>query len=149
MKFSALALGALALSASANAQYFSQGWMPGAGAPAPSAATTSAGYTPGASVPPVPTARPTTTAQAGFAVPTTIKEFSELLDLTNLFKLPPVVALAAKFGINVTEKLEEVRARKYWDGRIPLITDDNYESMVVHEDMTPEEEAERVWFVVM
>ncbi|KZP07329.1 hypothetical protein FIBSPDRAFT_875573 [Athelia psychrophila] len=128
--------------------------MPGAGAPAPSAATTSKGYIPGASVPPapIPTARPTATAQAAFSMPTklpTIRELSELLDLTNLFALPPVVALAAKFGINVTEKLEEVRARRYWDERIPLITDENYESMIVDEVMTPEEEAERVWFAII
>ena len=72
-----------------------------------------------------------------------------MLDLTNIFLLPPVVSLAERFGINVTERLAEVKARKVWDERIPLITDENYESMVVHEDMTPEEEAERVWFAIM
>lgn len=155
MKFSTLALGVLSLAASANAQYFSKGWIPGAGNPEPSAATTSSGYTPGASVPPapIPTARPTKTAGgAGFSIPTklpTYKELQELLDVSNILALPPIVALAEKFGINVTEKLEEARARRYWDDRITLITDENYEEMIVNEVMTPEEEAERVWFAVM
>ncbi|KAF7975627.1 hypothetical protein HWV62_9061 [Athelia sp. TMB] len=149
MKFLALALGALSLSTPVSAQYFSQGWVPGAGKAAPSAATTSTGYTPGV---PVATAPAATKAAPGFSIPTklpTMKELSNMLDLTNLFLLPPVVSLAERFGINVTERLAEVKARKVWDERIPLITDENYESMVVHEEMTPEEEAERVWFAII
>lgn len=145
MRLLALLLGALSLSAPAHAQYFSKGWAPG-DKPVTSAtpATTSAGYTP-------PSAAATPTKAASL-LPTkipTLKELSEMLELSNLLAAPPIAALAAKVGINVTERLADLKAHKYWDARVPLITDENYAAMVVNETMSEEEEKERVWFVIM
>jgi hypothetical protein len=37
-----------------------------------------------------------------------------------------------------------------WDKRIPLITDENYESLIVGETFSSEEEeSERVWFLIV
>ena len=52
-----------------------------------------------------------------------------------------------KLGMNITEKLDQ--AKGIWDDRIQLITDDNYEALIVNEPLTEEEESERVWCLVM
>ena len=57
-----------------------------------------------------------------------------------------------KIGLNYTAAREEADYRKknMWDPRIPLITDDNYESLIVNESFSSEEEErERVWFLVV
>jgi len=72
-----------------------------------------------------------------------------MFDLTNLLTSGPVAEWAAKAGYNITEKISEVKSRKIWDDRIPLITDENYESMVVNETLTAAEEDKRVWFIVV
>lgn len=72
-----------------------------------------------------------------------------MLDLSNLLASGPVASLAARAGINISEKLAEVKSRKLWDDRIPLVTDDNYEELIVKEPMTEREEKDRVWFLIM
>jgi len=72
-----------------------------------------------------------------------------MLDLTNLLATGPVASLAARAGINITEKLADIKSRKFWDDRVTLIDDDNYEDLIVNETMTEEEEKSRVWFVVI
>ena len=72
-----------------------------------------------------------------------------MLDLTNLLATGPVASLAARAGINITEKLADIKSRKFWDDRVTLIDDDNYEDLIVNETMTEEDEKSRVWFVVM
>lgn len=72
-----------------------------------------------------------------------------MLDLSNLLASGPVASLAARAGINISEKLAEVKSRKLWDDRIPLVTDDNYEELIVKEPMTEREEKDRVWFLVI
>jgi len=72
-----------------------------------------------------------------------------MLDLTNLLASGPVASLAARAGINITEKLAVIKSRKFWDSRVTLIDDDNYGELVVNETLTEDEEKERVWFVVM
>jgi hypothetical protein len=57
-----------------------------------------------------------------------------------------------KIGLNYSAVREEVERRKtnMWDSRIPLITDDNYESLIVNETFSSEvEERERVWFLIV
>lgn len=57
-----------------------------------------------------------------------------------------------KIGLNYTAAREEAERRKtnMWDPRIPLITDDNYESLIVNETFSSEEEEkERVWFLIV
>jgi len=59
--------------------------------------------------------------------------------------------LLGRAGINVTQAMEEARIKQAnrWDSRIPLITDANYEDVIVNEKMTPKEEAERIWFIII
>ncbi|KAF7332637.1 hypothetical protein MKEN_00146500 [Mycena kentingensis (nom. inval.)] len=122
----------------ANAQYFSEGWKPG------QAVTAERGVPTGKSGAPVG-GRP---AQAG-QEEGSVNSLSDLLDTTKLMNTDLVKGLFAKAGINITEKLAEA-AQNPWDERIPLITDDNYVSMVVNETFASEkEEEERVWVVVV
>jgi len=72
-----------------------------------------------------------------------------MFDLTNLLATGPVASLAARVGINITEKLAAAKSRKFWDDRVTLIDDDNYEDLIVNETMTEDEEKVRMWFVVM
>ncbi|KAJ7462073.1 hypothetical protein FB451DRAFT_1267705 [Mycena latifolia] len=122
----------LALAAAANAQYFSGGWAPGQAVTAEPAAPSG-----GAGVPPRPKGQP---AQSF--------SFSSLLDVNKILTSGPVKGLFEKAGINITEKLEAASA-SIWDERIPLITDTNYHDMIVNEAMTPEEEQDRVWVIVV
>lgn len=57
-----------------------------------------------------------------------------------------------KIGLNYTAAREEAERKKanMWDSRIPLITDDNYEKLIVNEAFSSEEEEkERVWFLIV
>lgn len=138
MKLLAVLLSSLALTVSTNAQYFSEGWAPGKAAPskAPETATTTTGYT--------PQATPTSARPLGLP---SIRELLKMADLSNILASGPVVELAARVGINMTDKL--AKAQNYWDDRVPLITDDNYGDLIVNETMSEQEEKDRVWFVVM
>ncbi|KIM76429.1 hypothetical protein PILCRDRAFT_12851 [Piloderma croceum F 1598] len=135
MKFLALLLGSLVFAASTNAQYFSAGWAPGKAVPT----TTSTGFDPAGAT------------QASNSKPgrPSLKELSSMFDLTNLLATGPVASLAARVGINITEKLAAAKSRKFWDDRVTLIDDDNYEDLIVNETMTKEEEKDRMWFVVI
>lgn len=64
----------------------------------------------------------------------------------------PIGNVLLKVGLNYTAAKEEAERRKanMWDRRIPLITDDNYESLIVNEAFSnEEEERERVWFLIV
>jgi hypothetical protein len=128
MKFS----GVLALAAVANAQYFSGGWVPGQAVTAENAAPSAGGGVP----------------SGHKAQPAEPFSFSSLFDMNKILSSGPVKGLFDKAGINITERLEAA-AVSPWDDRIPLITDENYHDMVVNEAMTPEEERDRVWVIVV
>jgi hypothetical protein len=53
-----------------------------------------------------------------------------------------------RFGINITERVALTQAN-LWDERILLITDDNFQELIVREPLTEEEEKTRVWATVM
>ena len=64
----------------------------------------------------------------------------------------PIGDALLKVGINMTAAKEEAERRRanMWDSRIPLITDDNYESLIPNETFpTEQEERDRVWFLVV
>jgi hypothetical protein len=64
----------------------------------------------------------------------------------------PIGDALLKIGLNYTAAREDAERRKanMWDKRIPLITDDNYERLIVNETFSNEdEEKERVWFLVV
>jgi len=114
----------------ANAQYFSEGWVPGQ-------AVTAEPSAPSAGAPP-----------SGQKPQSEPFSFSSFLDINNILTSGPVKGLFEKAGINITERLEAA-AVSLWDDRVPLITDENYFDMVVNETMTEEEEAKRVWVIVV
>lgn len=139
MKVSAAAFALLALAGSSAAQYFSDGWTPGqkphsvsSGAPA----AETAGFVP----PEVTEEDQTKAASAPFSV-------WDIFDVNKMLKTEPAVALFGKFGVNITDKVDT--AVKIWDDRIPLITDDNFNELIVNEPLTKDEEDERVWVIVM
>ncbi|KAF8345582.1 hypothetical protein F5887DRAFT_965740 [Amanita rubescens] len=58
----------------------------------------------------------------------------------------PVASLFARLGVNITKTLEQPN---YWDERIPLITDDNYNDIIVNEPLTDEELQDRTWAIII
>ena len=123
----------LAFLASSNAQYFSAGWTPGQKQPEPQQPVASK---------PVPVA-------AEPAKATTPLSLLNLLDTNKILKSGPSVSFFNRFGINITEKMESSSLSNIWDDRVPLITDDNYDDLIVNEDLTEQEEIDRVWIIVM
>lgn len=135
MKFLSVLLAAAALTVPVNAQYFSEGWKPGQ--PVVREAPSTATFIPQA----VPTAK--SVNSDGNIGPSPF-------NLTNFLTTGPVASIASKLGVNMTERLERARRElEMWDPRIPLITDNNYWSLIVNETMTPDEEVERVWFLIV
>ncbi|KAG6868133.1 hypothetical protein C0993_007337 [Termitomyces sp. T159_Od127] len=138
MRFSALSLGVYTLVAtSVSAQYFSAGWTPGQPVPDPEFTHAKAGIPqePGHKVAPQRT------------TPSSIANF---FDITTLLSSPLSVSLFSKLGINITERLESALEKtKVWDNRVPLITDDNYHDLIVNEPLTPQEEQDRTWIIVI
>ena len=122
----------LALLASANAQYFSAGWSPGQKEPEL--------HQPVASKPVAAEPVKATTTSLGLL---------DLFDTNKILTSGPSVALFNRFGINITERMEIASLAKIWDERVPLITDDNYDTLIVNEALTEQEEIDRVWIIVM
>ena len=131
-----------------SAQYISQGWKPG------QAATKTASFGAGFD----PSAKPTVAVHGhkpGQAQPTAASKpfgLSSLFDITSYLESGPLRTLLESAGMNVTEKLEAAKAiasKPLWDERIPLITDDNFSDLIENEELNWQEEAERLWFIMM
>jgi hypothetical protein len=143
MRATTLLFSALAFLAPVRAQY-TAGWTPGQAASRGGAVkgSTSSGWAPGA-------AQATATARVLPASPRADgppKEFFERLLTTG-----PLGALLDRAGVNVSEKLAEQKAKQaaMWDARVPLLSDYNFEGIVVNESLSAAEEAARVWFIIM
>lgn len=135
MKIVSFSLGLLTLTASVSAQYFSEGWAPGkpvTDEPPPPAATPGPGG-----------GKPVAQQQGG--------GLQSAFDLTKVLESGAVSKLFSRIGINISAQIEAARAQgaNPWDSRIPLITDDNYDDIVVKEVLTQQEEEKRLWFIVM
>ncbi|KAJ3473849.1 hypothetical protein NLI96_g12792 [Meripilus lineatus] len=142
MKLTCLLVASLALVVSTHAQYFSDGWQPGQtvtqDVPAPE-------YTPGAQPPDSFEARAPPPAR-----PPKEPLTWSTLSVSRILETDTVSSLFGKLGLNISEQLEAAKARaELWDKRIPLITDDNYDELIVNEELTPDELEKRVWFVVI
>jgi hypothetical protein len=110
---------------SVSAQYFSAGWSPGK----PVDNSAAEAWAPN-QPPPIGQHKPSS-SNSGFS---------------NFLTSGPLGSLLAIAGINLTQSLEDVTG---WDKRIPMITDDNYDDIIVNESLTEQEEKDRVWFLVM
>ena len=128
-------------STSVYAQYFSAGWQPGQKVVQGEADGRE--WTPGDN----PEERPPPPPDSGAAPPAdTPFQWSKLLTEG------PIGNALLKVGLNYSAAREEAERRKanMWDKRIPLITDDNYGSVIVNETFANEvEERERVWFLIV
>ena len=130
--------GLLSIVAVANAQYFSAGWSPGQ--PTTPEAPPAATFTPN---------QQTAETEAP-KDPSTPFSIWSMLDLNNLLATEPSVALFSRLGINITNKLEAaLQESKLWDERIPMITDYNYNDLIVNEPLTEQEERDRTWVISM
>jgi hypothetical protein len=130
MRLIPLAFAALALVAPSSAQYFSAGWIPGQAVP---------------NVTPDP---PSFNPNSASLPPP--RQGESRFSLSYLLSTGPAAQLLDRFGINITERLEAARNNsEIWDGRIPLITDDNYNDLIVDEVLTEEEEKSRVWLLLV
>ena len=126
---------------SVYAQYYSAGWKPGQ--KVVQEEVDSHQWTPGDR----PEGRPPPPSDTGASPPPeTPFHWSKFLTEG------PIGDVLLKFGLNYTEAREEAQRRKanMWDKRIPLITDGNYESLIVNETFPNEEaERERIWFLIV
>ena len=131
MKFASVALALLTCASTVSAQYFSEGWTPGK---------------PVTEEP--PKAGPTSRPKA--AEPQTAAGGLSSFDMTWVLESAPVVGIFNRMGINITATLEAARNQvDTWDSRIPLITDNNYDELIVREPLSEEEKESRIWFLVM
>ena len=115
-----------------NAGYYSEGWKPGQAVK--SITSEAPSYTPGVDVPKEKPPSKLPPQKLGF--------FDMILTSG------PINSLLNSVGVNMTQKIvdaEEERA-KFWDRRIPLITDENYEDLIVKAEPNSDDE---VWFVIM
>jgi hypothetical protein len=133
MRLDTLALASLAFVTPSCAQYFSAGWVPGQAVPTDTPASSSSSL--GAETTSLPTPRQ---GQSHFG-------------LSYILSTGPVSSFFDRLGINITERLEAAREANpgVWDGRIPLVTDDNFNDLIVNEELTDEEEKHRVWLLIM
>jgi hypothetical protein len=131
-------LSVFALAASIEAQYFSAGWAPGQPIQPEEQS-------------PIPTSLPPKEAPARPNERLSPSSIASYFDLNKLLISEPVVSLFNRFGINITERVELAvkESKNPWDERIPLITDDNYDDLIVNEPLTEEEEPDRTWIIVM
>ncbi|KAJ7579751.1 hypothetical protein C8J56DRAFT_834456 [Mycena floridula] len=125
----------LILASSVSAQYFSDGWKPG------QKVTEEPNLATGV---PILNRRPAPKA----APPPPQRPTKSIFDLERLLSSEPLAKLFSKAGINITEKLA-IANDNGWDPRIPLITDNNFNELIVNEALTEEEEKERVWAIVV
>ncbi|KAK0230271.1 hypothetical protein IW262DRAFT_1337335 [Armillaria fumosa] len=116
-----------------RAQYFSEGWKPGQAVP---------------SEVPVPASTPFSANSQEKSAPLRPTDLLKLFEVKTWLTSEPAVALFARFGVNITERLAAAEVLP-WDNRIPLITDDNYEEIIVNEELTEEEEEERIWALLI
>ncbi|KAI0032924.1 hypothetical protein K488DRAFT_70243 [Vararia minispora EC-137] len=136
---SRILLAILAYASAAAAQYFDDGWRPGQ--PFQQPLTQQAQFQPRGAPP--PPAAPT------HSLPS-LSSLSDMFSLENVLASKPSQELFRAFGINITERLANAtKAMQIWDERIPLITDDSYGDMIVNEELSPEEEEKRVWFLII
>ena len=111
----------LLASLAVSAQYYSLGWQPGQ----PQVSSTPTFYTQA-----LPSPTPTSTsASKSFT-------YSSLLNF-NLWE-----TFTSITGINFAQNEDDL-----WGSRVPLITDENFDTFITNETLSDEEEKDRVWIL--
>ncbi|KAG8824425.1 hypothetical protein FRC17_009094 [Serendipita sp. 399] len=121
---------ALIINAVATSAYFSKGWTPGADTSTAAAKSVPSGAGGSAS-----------SVDGKASSPFTF-------DWTKLVSEGPIGNLFQLAGVNVTERLEQAKlaaAVPPFDERVPLITDDNYEELILN----PDSPSDETWFLVV
>ena len=149
MKFNLALLGGLAALCSTlpvQAQY-TKGWSPGQPVVKSNLKAAAKGWAPGQ-----PKYRPATppSAEVPVEAPPVAESTADASDLTSAllsFDINNVLlAGAKKLGLNVSVPSTE---KKFWDERIPLITDDNFNDFFNEQFASEDEAAARTWAIVM
>ncbi|KAI0353134.1 hypothetical protein OH77DRAFT_1459171 [Trametes cingulata] len=151
MKLSPILLSSLLCAASASAQYFSAGWSPGQPVPPnapPAQAPPAQTFERAAPPPPPPPASEAAQKPPASGGASGLSGLTSMFDVSRLLTTGPVAALFGKMGVNITEAVAK-GAVSPWDPRIPIITDDSFEEVIVQEPLTEAEEKERVWFLII
>ncbi|KAG8759235.1 hypothetical protein FRC14_006398 [Serendipita sp. 396] len=118
---------AVVINVVATSAYFSKGWTPGA-----EPSTTAAKSIPSQGSGPA-------SGNAGSPSP---------FDWTKLVSEGPIGSLFQLAGVNVTERLEQAKqaaAVPPFDERVPMITDENYEELILN----PDSPSDETWFLVV
>lgn len=123
----------LALAASAN--YMSQGWQPGQAVTKKPEPTATPGFDPA--------------ARTGRASDPPKPSGPEESFWTKFFTQGALGNLLQSKGVNVSAAIEKSRVSEDWDLRIPIVYDETYHEIITNETLTPEEEHQRVWFIVV
>ncbi|KZT62945.1 hypothetical protein CALCODRAFT_489484 [Calocera cornea HHB12733] len=148
-----LALAGLSALSLANAAYFSQGWKPGQ--PLPTHGI-QAGQKPN-SVPIADFMKPKMAAEPAprksiFELAAYLQEMAQDA-LTSPLRSGPVADLITKTtGVNISEAMEKAKlaqSQSKFDPRIQQITDDTWEEIIEYEQLTPEEEDNRAWLILI
>ncbi|KIY70364.1 hypothetical protein CYLTODRAFT_392140 [Cylindrobasidium torrendii FP15055 ss-10] len=157
MKFSGVAAFLLSATA-ASAQYFSEGWQPGQPVPTPAVrappqvaqddAFEASGEPEKTSFKYPLHEEPAEDASAQKDEPFRPSDLLDLVDTTKWLESDVSKNFFNKLGVNISEKLASAQ-KLPWDSRIPLITDANYEDVIVNEELTEQEEKDRVWALVI
>lgn len=119
-----------------NGQYLSEGWKPGQAVTQEVSA-------------------PAVTQVASSEQPVVVEPPQNKkgpFDVTRILNSGPVSSLFAKAGLNISSLAAKagLSGSTYpWDLRIPFITDLNYNDTIVNEELTPEEEKNRTWLIVV
>ncbi|KAJ4479017.1 hypothetical protein J3R30DRAFT_3473334 [Lentinula aciculospora] len=112
-----------------NGQYFSEGWKPGQAV----------------------TNEPSTPLSTGVSGGPQGQQDS--FSVQGILDSPSVSSLFAKVGVNISSLASAAGLSSKpvypWDTRIPMITDTNFDDIVVNEELTPEEEENRTWLIVV
>ncbi|KAI0268161.1 hypothetical protein BC834DRAFT_923258 [Gloeopeniophorella convolvens] len=132
MRFNILTLISLVFVAPVSAQYFSEGWAPGQAVPSAVPSDTHPSFEPRTEPLPPP------------------REGESRFSLSYILSSGPIAQLFNSFGINITERLQVAHDNlEIWDNRVPFVHDENYEDLIVKEELTEQEEKDRVWFLII
>ena len=82
----------------------------------------------------------------GIAYNAPLRQALQQVHITTLRRMPGSPARLLRSLFLATPNITELDV---WDPRVQLVTDDNWDELIVNEELTEEEEERRTWFLVM